>query len=302
MVLLDAGDALGRDAPAGKRSALPLEERAAFGFILEAMGSLGYDAMAVGERDLALGVDGLKKRAAAAGVTLLAANLVGKDGKKPFEEHEILTVGGARIGVFAVVSGEAFARAGLTVLPPLEQASLQARALRTAGVDLVVALLHLPQAASTELAKALDGVDFAIQAHDGRVGSAQLAGKTLLTPSGERGRQLGRVEFELAPGGGPLFDRAESRSAGQQLGYLEQTIARTRLGLESMPAGPGRKGQEQMLETLVQRREALLAKTKLEAPLSRSSVLSELVTLDRHVAEDPEMTRRAARADPHQPR
>jgi 2',3'-cyclic-nucleotide 2'-phosphodiesterase (5'-nucleotidase family) len=62
--------------------------------ILEAMGALGYDALAVGERDLALGVEELKKRAAAARVPLLAANLVGRDGKKPFEQRRLLKVGG----------------------------------------------------------------------------------------------------------------------------------------------------------------------------------------------------------------
>jgi 2',3'-cyclic-nucleotide 2'-phosphodiesterase (5'-nucleotidase family) len=299
VVLLDAGDALARIGAEGKGGAASPEERAAFRFIVEAMGSLGYDAMAVGERDLRFGVQELKKRAAAAKIPLLAANLVDKAGKRPFEERRLLEAGGLKVGVFAVVSGESFGRSGLTVLPPLEQANLQAKALREAGAELVVALLHLPYDASVEVARALVGVDYAVQAHDGRVNAPRLVGKTLLTAAGERGRQLGSAAIELGSEGGPLFDRAEAKSARQQLGYLDQTIARTRTTLEAMPEGPGRKAQAQMLETLVKRRDDLQAQVEAGVPPGRSSVLTDLTTLDGRVAEDPEMARRTAAADPH---
>jgi 2',3'-cyclic-nucleotide 2'-phosphodiesterase (5'-nucleotidase family) len=152
--------------------------------------------------------------------------------------------------------------------------------------------LHLPYEASLDVAKALDRVDYAIQAHEGRVSSTQLVGKTLLAAAGERGRQLGRAELALGTSGGPLFDRTEASSARQQLGFLEQTISKTKGALKARPEAAGRKGQERMLETLIKRRAELLAKMEAEAPPGRSSVLTELLTLDRRVAEDPEMARR----------
>ncbi|HCF61158.1 MAG TPA: hypothetical protein DFS52_24570, partial [Myxococcales bacterium] len=157
MVLVDAGDALARSVRLDVEPVPTQAERRKMSFILETMGKLGYDAMAVGERDLVLGVEELKKMAAKAKVTLLAANLLDKGGKRPFEQRKLVTAGGVKVGIFAVAEGAELERKGLKVLPALEQANLQARALRKAGADLVVALLHQDYDSALKTAQKLQG-------------------------------------------------------------------------------------------------------------------------------------------------
>lgn len=272
--------------------ALTQAERRKMSFILETMGKLGYDAMAVGERDLALGVGELKKMAAKAKVTLLAANLVDKGGKRPFEPRKLVTVGAVKVGLFAVSEGPGFERHGLRALPALEQANQQARALRKAGADLVVALLHQDYDSALKTAQKLERVDFAIQSHGGRVSSTQTVGKVVLAAGGERGRSLGRAEFELG-GKGPLFDRAEAKSARLQLGHIEQTISKYKQQQQRATAQAEKDHLERLLKTLAKRREELLAKMEAEAPAGRNSVLCELVRLDRRVADDAEIAKAA---------
>lgn len=292
MVLVDAGDALARSVRLDVEPVPTQAERRKMSFILETMGKLGYDAMAVGERDLVLGVEELKKMAAKAKVTLLAANLLDKGGKRPFEQRKLVTAGGVKVGIFAVAEGAELERKGLKVLPALEQANLQARALRKAGADLVVALLHQDYDSALKTAQKLQGVDFAIQSHGGRVSSTQAVGKVVLAAGGERGRRLGRAEFELG-GKGPLFDRAEAKSARAQLGHLEQTIGKYKQQQQQASAQAEKDQLERLLKPLAKRRQELLAKMEAEAPAGRNSVLCELVPLDRRVADDPEIAQAA---------
>ncbi|MFN7132233.1 MAG: 5'-nucleotidase, partial [Myxococcales bacterium] len=212
MILLDAGDALFRVAQLPAEGPARAKEAEKAKLIVDTMGRLGYAGMAVGERDIALGVEELKKLAAAAKLPLLAANLEDSKGKKPFVERRVVPVGAVKVGVFAVSNGLEFQKAGLKVLHPLEVAQAQAAALRKEGAEFVVALLHLDYDASLKLTNELKGVDFAIQSHDGRVSGTQLVGSTLLVAGGERGRQVGRAKFTLA-GKLPYFDLSGAKEA-----------------------------------------------------------------------------------------
>ena len=78
MVVLDAGNALFKEAKPG---ALP-NERARAELLLEQMDALGTSAMAVGARDLTLGVDFLKKATKKSKMKLLSANLVDAAGDR----------------------------------------------------------------------------------------------------------------------------------------------------------------------------------------------------------------------------
>ncbi len=99
VVLMDAGNALFRepgrptDALAPKKAEL----------VLEQMEALGTVAMAVGHRDLSLGLPYLQK--ATRGLKKLkplSANLVDKAGKAPFAASLVVEAGGLKVGVVGV--------------------------------------------------------------------------------------------------------------------------------------------------------------------------------------------------------
>jgi hypothetical protein len=101
-LLVDAGDALFH-APALAAGEAPAGEARAR-LVLSAMGRMGYAALAVGERDLALGPAWLAREAAAAGVPLLSANLAAPDGTHPFPGTRLVEAGGERVGLLAVAA------------------------------------------------------------------------------------------------------------------------------------------------------------------------------------------------------
>lgn len=255
---------------------------------------MGYAAMAVGERDLVLPLDELKKRAAAARLTLLAANLVDAHGKRPFSERLVATVGGRKIGLFAIVEGAEFERAGLRVLLPSDVARGQVEALRREGAELVVGLFHLKYDAALRLAGSLPGLDLALQAHDGRLASPQRVGEAILLAGGERGRQVGRAVLTL-DGKGPLFDHSEADEARAGLVGLEREIASIEARVKAYPA---EKAQLAPSLAAMQRRQAeLKARAEAKAPAGRRTVLADFVALDARVPDDP-ATKKAVEAAP----
>ncbi len=222
-LLVDAGDALSVGLP--KDGALDAAATQRAEQVMQAMGQMGYAALAVGEGELALGIAQLRKLAAAAKIPLLASNLRAANGKSAFEGGRVVDVAGVKVGLFAVVDGLELGRFGLRQTPALEAANRESAALRKQGARLVVALIHAPYTQSLSLAQAMKGVDYAIQAHDARASLTQRVGTLLLTGAGERGRQLGLALFELGDGS-PLFDRNDAGLAKDQLIELDNMMAR----------------------------------------------------------------------------
>ncbi len=95
--MLDGGAALFKEVPAKSPE---LKDRAAF--IADIYRQLGYDAVCVGSRDLAAGMEFLR-RLERAGLPLISANLF-YQGRRAFAPFKILEVKGLRIGVVGLTS------------------------------------------------------------------------------------------------------------------------------------------------------------------------------------------------------
>lgn len=71
----------------------------------EAMKAMQYRAASLGNHDLDLGVDVLKKFVESAGITLLAANVVDREkGTRPLPGHAVIERGGVKVGVIGLTS------------------------------------------------------------------------------------------------------------------------------------------------------------------------------------------------------
>ncbi len=294
VLLLDAGNALFRTAGADDG---PSRQRAEL--ILRTMGELGTAAMAVGERDLNGGVEFVKKSAASARLPLLSANLFGSDGKPAFPPTTTLSVGSIKVGLIGVSPiPVAAAKLGIKAAPPVPAARLAARKLQ-GKVDLIVALAAIPYADALQLAKEARGaIDLILQSHEARgTGIAMGNGQNFLIPTGERGRQLGRLELDLS-GTGPLVDRGEAERNQQTLAFLDQQILSTRKRSEAASSPEVKKSLADALRGFEARRQALVKGLASGPPKSARSLALTFVALGSEFADDQRLKARVDRLEP----
>lgn len=229
VLVLDAGNALFR-AP-GMTDPMSLKRA---DFILAAMGKVGTFAMAVGARDLGAGPVALKAGAEKAKVKLLSANLAGSDGKLLFAPSATVGVGAVKVGLIGVSpAGLELSVPGVKGLPVVAAVGSEAKALK-GKVDLVVVLAAVPYADALQLATELkDRVDVVLNSHDSRgAGPAQRVESSYVVPGGERGRQLGRLELDLA-GKGPFVDVEEGLREAQLVPMIRSQVAELKKRLDA---------------------------------------------------------------------
>jgi len=193
VLVLDAGDTL-----FGQMLALQSEGRV----IVEAMNAMGYDAMAVGQMDLAKGVEVLLARAKEARFPILSCNLVGaQEQKLIFQPYALLERGGVRFGIIGVTEPEALESPGVRevaqVFDPV--ASVKKHLDEIKGqYDVLIVLSHLGVEGDRALAQAVPEIDLIIGGKSRRLMSApDIVGSTFITQMGYDGEWLGRLDVTL---------------------------------------------------------------------------------------------------------
>jgi 2',3'-cyclic-nucleotide 2'-phosphodiesterase (5'-nucleotidase family) len=218
--LVDTGDTLHahHTIAAGETARIRRTAR----FILEAMGELGYHAMAVGPRDLVVGFDTLTEAAQAAGVRLLAANLRVSGQRRPFRAHEIIEEGGVRIGLIGLASADhdtrtaqVFLDAGVTATDPV--AAAQAAVAELAGqADLLVILGNLTAREARAVARAVPEARLFLAGGSGHlIGGEPVNDAVLLYEPGHRGQVVLELSMTLR-GSGPLVELGDDPEPGER--------------------------------------------------------------------------------------
>jgi 2',3'-cyclic-nucleotide 2'-phosphodiesterase (5'-nucleotidase family) len=293
-VVLDAGNALfkasaSRDDVSRRRAE----------FILRTMGQLRTAAMAVGARDLAAGPEFLKKTAARAKVHLLSANLVDGRGALLFEPSMRTRIAGIRVGVLGISPLQS--GAGMRGTPPVQAALGEARKLK-GRVDLIIALAAVPYADALQLSKeAGDTIDLILQSHEARgVGIPQRnGGGAFVIPTGERGRQLARLELDLS-GSGPWVEVGQKERDQQLIKGLDFQIAATRKRLEA--ASPGATNSlTQTLRSFENRRETLAKEIAGSSEKSGRLLKLDFLGLGAEYAGDPALKAQITVLEPEGP-
>lgn len=288
MLLVDAGDALFRSPSLAPGTAAGAEARARL--VLQEMGRTGYAAMAVGERDLALGPGWLSREAAAAGVPLLSANLADATGGHPFPATAIVSAAGRRVGLFgAIEAGEH--PGGLAASDPAEAARRAVAALRAGGAEVVVGLLHLSAPSLGAVVESVSGIDIAVTAHEGQVSRPRVAGRTLIAFGAERARLLGRLAIDLAERGS-WANAAAPEEAREELAVVERSLLSAGARLQAAPTDADRAALADLVLVLGRRAEVLRESAKA-APGGRL-YRNVLRALDPTVPDDPAAQRAVA--------
>jgi hypothetical protein len=211
-IQVDAGDSLLPKIVLGPGEPPPdpgeVERRARL--LATGLGRLHLGALVPGETDLQLGARKYQELVQKNHLPVVAANLVDGKGKRLFDAHRIVKVGGLQVGVVGVLTASdddarVLTAAKLTLTDPLAAAQGAISALREKGVDVVVGLFHLGGglAEARSLATALVGMDVLVLGHDPQmledpvvVGNGTSTG-TFIVAAGERGRFLGRMALHL---------------------------------------------------------------------------------------------------------
>jgi 2',3'-cyclic-nucleotide 2'-phosphodiesterase (5'-nucleotidase family) len=267
-------------------------------FILRAMGQLRTAAMAVGARDLVAGPEFLKKTAARAKVHLLSANLVDGRGALLFDPSMRTSIAGLRVGVVGISPLQSGERMRGT--PPVQAALDEARKLK-GKVDLIIALAAVPYADALQLSKeGGDTIDLILQSHEGRgTGIPQRNGGAFVIPTGERGRQLARLELDLSSAG-PWVEVGQNERDQQLLNGLDAQIAATQKRLEA--ASPGAKNSlAQTLRNFQNRRETLAKEVAGSSGKGGRLLRLDYLTLGADYPGDPALKAQIAVLEPEGP-
>jgi len=156
IIVLDAGDALVGDGKLGDVT----RGKA----IIDAMNLMGYDAMALGPKELSLGLDVLRLRMDEADFPALSANVVLTGTQQLVAKpYVILEKAGRRLGVIGLT------RPPLVPIPGLQVLDAQVAAAHyvsevAARSDTVIVLTNLEEGAAQTLAQAVPGIDLVIAA------------------------------------------------------------------------------------------------------------------------------------------
>ncbi|PTL81479.1 5'-nucleotidase [Vitiosangium sp. GDMCC 1.1324] len=298
VVLLDSGNALFREP--GRREEPLVQQRAEL--VLDQMEAQGTAAMAVGERDLSLGLPYLQKATRGKKMKLLSANLVDKAGKAPFAASMVVEAGGLKLGVVGVSpEGSPAGEPGLKGRPPVEVALAEARRLRqTRKVDVVVILAAVPYQQAVKMALlAGDAVDFVVQSNDARgIGIGELVGShTAVFPAGELGKQVTRLELSV-DGPGPSVDLGSGTRARQQLRVVEDNLLKANERLASTQDEPTRAELTRTIVELEGRLRQLEAEVDVKPPAGGRAHQLSYVTLGLAVPDDPVLKQRVEQLEP----
>lgn len=168
--------------------------------VIEMMNAMKFDAMVVGNHEFDFGQDVLRKRIADASFPVLAANVQGMEGLKPYMLKEI---SGIKIAVIGVVTEETPLTthprnvAGLKFITPENALNKYFKELRQKA-DVIIVLSHIGHNADRVLAEKVSGIDVVVGGHSHtKVLQPVVIGKTLVVQAWEHGKALGVLDLTL---------------------------------------------------------------------------------------------------------
>ena len=160
-----------------------------------------------------MGLPLLRRLAKAGGIPIVSANLFGRDGKRLFHADRIVDAAGTKIGIFGVSATDVaqWQAAGIDARDPVAAARDAVAFLRARGAALVIALVHVGQAAeSRKLLEAVPGIDWAVNGHSGmNLEIPEVAGGARMLEAMINGKHLGRLDVHVVHNSLTFVDRGE---------------------------------------------------------------------------------------------
>ncbi len=214
---MDTGDALIGDGVLGNKT---MGEA-----IVAGMNLMGYDAMALGPKELSLGATVLRQRMQEARFPLLSANVLWRDTRELVAEpYVVLPLGSYRVGVIGLTRLPDEDLTDFEVMDPRE--AIADHASEVVGTaDITVLLTNLGYRAAFELVQAVPGIDLVVAALPGQLPdrAVRIPGTTSLAVTAEQpaprhaGRRVGKLVVTLGSDGSLRGERWSSVSMGPDI-------------------------------------------------------------------------------------
>jgi 2',3'-cyclic-nucleotide 2'-phosphodiesterase (5'-nucleotidase family) len=249
---------------------------------IDAFHRMDVKAVAIGDRDLVLGIETLKAIDKKSKFPLLSSNVL-KDGKPVFTPSVLVTVNGKKIGIVGAVTAlfvnrqKLEARDGVKLAPASETVPAEIAKLKAQGAEIFILLGHLNDSEVAAAVKAAPEIDFV------------LGGQWL-----RMDRVLKRVDGAWVSGGYMRGKNLSVMDLHVKNGSLEFVDRNSKLALEK---------RKQQLELQIRGREQSMERARKNAPkgnppandfLARNLVRlkTELqeVTMDIEDAQAPDQT------------
>jgi 2',3'-cyclic-nucleotide 2'-phosphodiesterase (5'-nucleotidase family) len=227
---------------------------------------MGAAAINVGDMDLLLGLDFLKKEFSQ-GLPLISANLIDPSSKRPiFRPYVIREIGGVRIALLGLLSPDlnpqvasAIKTAQAKVLIEEPVKIVQETLPRLQGrADILVLLSDLGVIGDQMLARSVGGIHFILGGHEGRpLQMGNRVGQTFIFQSSSKGMYLGKLRITLENPTSPFTDGGRANQIQGQINHLDRGLQ----ALQKMKEGSGRpdnRNNDQMIQDIQRRKEKLL--------------------------------------------
>jgi len=222
LLILDAGDLFYRppfgrpSAPAGEDDIRRAEA------LVKAFNEMGCDAIALGEKDLALGVEALERLQEEANFPFLCLNLILKDGRHPFQASVIRERGGYCWAIAGVMGRDVRVPEPFYLESPYEGLARLLPSLRRRA-DFVVLLAHGGWSfLGRLLGRFPEGIDIVILGHSRPVGPTVRRVKNTLVAQCWSGRQtLGRLDLRVKAPHRPFRFPSEIRGLREALKIIK---------------------------------------------------------------------------------
>lgn len=251
ILLISAGDFFG-----GKGIIDMFRARYLSGKMME----MGYDVVALGERELAHGPKPILEQVEG-GLPVICSNLH-REGEPLFPRSIVKSVRGWKVGIFALLGENPREPGDLELSDPLTEGIRSVERLEDDGCDLIIMLAHMNRERLVEILSGLEGVDIVIRGHtrglrDEVESCADTVGGTFETIgvpvffAGDRGRSLGKVSI--------IPDGNGSYSMQSELIYLDGSIAEDSTAVADLKAyftGEAEKRREMQMNEFLSRDQA----------------------------------------------
>lgn len=188
------------------------------------MNLMGYDAMALGPLDLALGWEALQQRTAEADFAMLSANtaLTGTE-DLIVDPYTILDVGGLRVGVVGLTRQPDTALPTFHILDPQQAAETYVPQVAEQA-DTVILLTNLPYRQAMALAESVPGIDLVVAALPNQLPkqAVRTANGTLVVTAEQplprhTGRRVGQLVVDVGADGSLNGETWQSRALDRSI-------------------------------------------------------------------------------------
>jgi 2',3'-cyclic-nucleotide 2'-phosphodiesterase (5'-nucleotidase family) len=218
---LDAGDLLCSKKVDPSLSSLQQKEAVLSAkLIVDAFSLMGCDAVGIGEDDLRLGAKDFAKVRKLAGFSFISANVVTRRGRQVSVPSVIKEAGGARGGIFSLMSAHPSLKdqnRDWKVLDPVSTGIHVVKELQ-GKADIIILLAAMPLEELRALLPQVGGITIAV-AGDNPSGlrKALQVGQTVVVSSYAYGRYLGVLTLSLGDLTAPLIDEARITQLEREL-------------------------------------------------------------------------------------